>query len=273
MKTPTIAALAIALLLAACSTTTNDTTTTVTDAPAPNPIDLAGTRWVADAMFLGGAQAPLVPRAQPTLDFAADGLTLGGTTGCNSYGGEYSLGSGTITIGALSQTEMACEEPLMQQEANVLSILADATVITLEDGVLSVGRLGGSMLQFVDRAVAFPGAELTGTRWIADTLIRGGAAMTLVPGSEVTLLLDAASSEATGSAGCNTFTASFESDRTQVTFGPIVATEIGCEQQAIMEQEAFVLATLGGEMRAEIDGTRLTLTAKTGDAISFRAAE
>lgn len=268
---------ALAIVFAACSSVTSDITdttlpgTTVSDSAPSDPVPLAGTRWVGSAMFLGGAPAPLVPQGEPTLDFPEDGRTFGGSTGCNSFGGEYELGAGAIEFGGMNMTEMACEEPLMRQEDNVLRILSEASFFSIKDGVLTIGRLGGSTLQFIERSVAFPDVELTGTQWIGDTLITGGAASTVIRGTEITLFIDAAASEATGSTGCNEYGASVEASRTQLTFGPVEHTEIGCQQDGIMEQEAFVLSVLQGELRVEISGDRLTLTAPTGDALSFRA--
>lgn len=261
---------ALAMLFAACNSDAADTT--VPDTSAVSPASLAGTRWVATAMFLGAAPAPLVPNGEPTLDFDADGRTFGGSTGCNSFGGEYVRNGGAIEFGAMNMTEMACEEPLMLQETRVLDILGQATMYTLEDGLLWIGQLGGSSLQFIERAAAFPDVELTGTQWIADTIIRGATASTVVPGTEITLFIDAAASEATGSTGCNDYRSSVEASRTQLTFGQTDVTERGCEGAGIMEQEAFVLSVLRGELRVEISGDRLTLTAPTGDGLSFRAA-
>jgi heat shock protein HslJ len=261
---------ALAILVAACSSDAADTT--VPDTAATGPGSLAGTRWVGSAMFLGAAPVPLVPQGEPTIDFDVDGRSFGGSTGCNSFGGEYRAADGAIEFGAMNMTEMACEEPLMRQEANVLDILSEASFFTVEDGVLSIGRLGGSTLQFIERAVAFPDVELTGTQWIADTIIRGAAASTVVPGTQITLFIDAAASEARGSTGCNDYVASVEPSRTQLTFGQTDVTERGCEGAGIMDQEAFVLSVLQGELQVEISGDRLRLTAPTGDALGFRAA-
>ena len=268
---------ALAILLAACGTDAADTTlpagTAVPDTTsAAEPAALAGTRWVANGMFLGSAPVPLVPRAEPTLDFDVDGRTFGGSTGCNSYGGEYVLDGG-ITFGPMNMTEMACEEPLMHQESNVLRILEEATVFTIKDGVLTVGRLGGSTLQFIDRAVAFPDVELTGTQWIADTIIRGPAASTVIQGTEITLFIDSAASRATGSTGCNDYVASVEASRTQLTFGSRSVTERGCVGEGTMDQEAFVLSVFQGELQVTTEGDRLTLLTPTGDGLSFRAEE
>ena len=260
----------LALVLAACGGDSSPNTT-VTEPPTPDPIKLSGTRWVATQMFLGGAPVAFVPNAEPTVDFNDDGRSFGGSTGCNSFFGEYQIGGGTIAFGGMGQTEMACEEPLMTQEFNVMSVFADAEIYTIENGILTIGQLGGSALQFEDRAVAFPDAELTGTQWIADTVITGQAASTLVPGSEVTLFIDAAASEARGVASCNSYTASVEWDRTQLTFGQTSFTEMACIGDGIMEQEDFVLSVLRGELQVDIDGERLTLTAPDGLGLSFRA--
>lgn len=269
---------AVAIVLGACTSVITDRTdptvsdTTMPDTPVVGPGSLAGTRWVATGMFLGGAPAPLVPQGEPTLDFEEDGRTFGGSTGCNSFGGEYVRDGGAIEFGGMNMTEMACEEPLMRQETNVLRILQEASFFTVEDGVLTVGRLGGSTLQFIERAVAFPDVELTGTQWIADTVMTKGAASTVVQGTEITLFVDATASRATGSTGCNDYGASVEASRTQLTFGQVEHTERACEDAGVMEQEAFVLSVLQGELRVDISGDRLTLTASTGDALSFRAA-
>ena len=261
---------ALALIAAACGSDSSETT--VPD-PATDPVDLGGTRWVADKITIGAAPVPIVPNAQPTLDFNDDGRSFGGSTGCNSYFGEYVQGDGTIQFGGMGMTEMACEPPLMQQESNVFSILEAASVFTLADGVLVIGQVGGSTIEFIDRAVAFPDVELTGTQWVADTIISGGAASTMVPNAPVTLFIDAAASQATGSTGCNEYTASVEPGRTQLTFGQMAVTERGCVGEGIMDQEQFVLAIFQGELQVTIEGDRLTLLDRNGDGLGFKAAE
>jgi heat shock protein HslJ len=271
---------AVALVVAACgsdsSTTSNPSTstsdTTVNPADPSDPVDLAGTRWVADTLILGGAVVPIVPLAEPTIDFTEDGRGFGGTTGCNSYGGEYTVAGNTIQFGAMNQTEMACEEPLMRQERDVLTVLQSATAFTLQDGVLTIGDITGSALQFIDRAVAFPDAELTSTQWVADTLLMGDTASSMDAANPVTLFIDSTASEATGSTGCNDYTASVEPSRTQLTFGQMSVTERGCVEAGVMETEQFVLALFQGELQVDIDGDRLTLRGPDGNGLSFTAA-
>jgi heat shock protein HslJ len=272
---------AIALVAAACgddtastpnpSSSTPDTTVNQPDSPAP--FDLAGTRWVADSLFVGGAVVPIVPLAEPTIDFTDDGRSFGGTTGCNSYFGDYTIDGTTIQFGGIGQTEMACEEPRMKQESDVLSVFQAATTYSIVDGVLTIGDITGNALQFIDRAVAFPDAELTGTQWIADTLLMGDAASSMDAANPVTLLINAAASEATGSTGCNEYVASVEPGRTQLTFGQMSVTERGCVGDGVMETEQFVLELFQGELIVDIDGSRLTLLAPNGNGLSFTTSD
>jgi len=267
----------LALVAVACGSDSSDTTeptvdptdTTVNEPGNEAPNDLAGTRWVATDVFVGGAPLQIFPQAEPTIDFTDDGLSYGGTTGCNSYFGDYTAGNGTITLGSIGQTEMACEEPLMRQESEVLAILQAATTYSLADGVLTIGQLGGSAIQFIDRTEAFPDAELTGTQWIADSIVLGDVITSMDAANPVTLFIDAAASEATGSTGCNDYTASVEASRTQLTFGQMSVTERGCVGEGIMETEAFVLELFQGELSVEISGSRLTLLAADGSGLSF----
>lgn len=270
MRNKSLAAIltAIALLAAACGGDPDSSATT--DPPTPDPINLAGTRWVATGMFLGGAPVAFVPDARPTIDFSNNGREFGGSTGCNSYFGEYTVGGGTIGFGGIGQTEMACQQPLMEQEANVIAILQQASVYSVADGILTIGQLGGSALQFEDRSVAIPDAALAGTLWNADTIVTGQAATTLVPGSQITFRIDPNDSTARGTTGCNDYGASVEWDDSQIVFGQVEATEKGCDP-ALMEQENFVLTLLNGELSVDIDGDRLTLTAPDGRGISFTA--
>ena len=269
MNRLTLALAALSIVAAACGSDTSDTT--VPDAPAPDPIKLAGTRWVATKMFVGGAEVPLVPNASPTIDFDGNGRSAGGSTGCNSWFGDVSLGAGTIAFTGLGQTEMACEPPRMQQEATVLGVLQEASIFTLGDGTLTLGRVGGSTIEFIDRAVVFPDAELTGIHWVADTIIRGAAASTMLASAPVTLFIDPANSEATGSAGCNDYEASVEWGPDQLTFGTMSVTKRGCVDDAVSVQEQFVLSVLQGELDVAIDGDRLTITTLNGDGLGFRA--
>lgn len=115
-----LAAVAVALLaLAACGGSSQP--------------GLPGTSWVLTS--LDGSDP--VAGAVPTLGFSTDGR-LGGSSGCNQYGGDVTLGDGEITVGPIQATRMACDEPRMAQEAAYLEALQGATGYTSDGATLEI---------------------------------------------------------------------------------------------------------------------------------------
>lgn len=60
----------------------------------------------------------------PTLEFASDRFS--GSGGCNRYFGGYELNGDGIIVRGLGHTEMACEPPIMRQEAAFFAALNEA---------------------------------------------------------------------------------------------------------------------------------------------------
>ncbi len=132
MNTFRLAALAacMSLLLAACGGSGGD--------------PLAGTSWRLIAID----DSPVTPGRPITASFA-DGQ-VSGSSGCNSYGGVYTVRGDRLTTSDLSTTLMACPEPgVMDQEAAYVSILSSAQTFTLSDGQLLITGAGGDVLRFV----------------------------------------------------------------------------------------------------------------------------
>ena len=68
----------------------------------------------------------MVADSAVTLAFSADG-TAGGDTGCNSYGGDYTVEGDTLSFGEMVSTLMACEDQaVMAQEQAYLAALQSA---------------------------------------------------------------------------------------------------------------------------------------------------
>jgi heat shock protein HslJ len=79
----------------------------------------------------------LVEDSQITLSFE-DGR-VAAQAGCNSMNGAYTIADGTLAIqDELVQTLMACEEPLMAQDAWLAGFLTSGPAISLADGVLTL---------------------------------------------------------------------------------------------------------------------------------------
>jgi heat shock protein HslJ len=78
------------------------------------------------------AGQPVVAGHEPTATFSASEII--GTTGCNSYGGTYTLTGGKITFGPLRMTLMACAGPIGEVEGRFTAALAGATTVATDAG-------------------------------------------------------------------------------------------------------------------------------------------
>jgi heat shock protein HslJ len=86
---------AVSLVLAGCS--------------GGDPLD--GTSWRAVEI----AGRPVLEDVAATSEFS--GGEVGGSSSCNSYTGTYEVDGSAIVITNVGGTEMACDEPVMTQEA------------------------------------------------------------------------------------------------------------------------------------------------------------
>ena len=137
-------AIATCLVLASCASAGRDgAPTPVSSGPAGGPslAMLAGAPWTL--VSLGGQ--PLPPGARPpTVVF--DGTRLSGFAGCNHYTGQVAEKTpGSITIGPLAATKMACPSPAMEVEDRYLAALGRATQYTLAGGRLVLSGASGTV--------------------------------------------------------------------------------------------------------------------------------
>jgi heat shock protein HslJ len=87
--------------------------------------DLDGTTWTLLELDV---DQPTLPDAPVTLSFAGDQLS--GSGGCNTYSGGFTLGEDNpfvMTIGPVVSTQMACPEPVLNQETAYLTALQSVT--------------------------------------------------------------------------------------------------------------------------------------------------
>jgi heat shock protein HslJ len=94
---------------------------------------LIGSEWELSDL----AGLPVLPDHRPTLSFLEPGR-ITGTGSCNRYGGAADLGDGTIKVGPLATTRMACSEEIDAQEKAFLTALQNARKVELADGDLVV---------------------------------------------------------------------------------------------------------------------------------------
>ena len=94
---------------------------------------LTGTEW--ELRDLGGT--PVLDDRKPTMAFLEPGR-VSGTGSCNRYSGAAELGDGTIRVGQLASTRMACSTEVDNQEKAFLNALQNVRTMELVGGELVV---------------------------------------------------------------------------------------------------------------------------------------
>lgn len=220
--------------------------------------------WILTRATHGGAPISVPDGWQVTLRFTDDG-EVGGQA-CNHYGGTYDFDAGRITLSAMSMTEMACEDPMMDVEAAYHAALAEITGAERQGDRLT---LRGDAVELVyELRPEVPDAALEGTSWMLESLIQGDAVASVQ--GEPALVLQA-DGTFTGSTGCRDISGDFTVDGAAVTLGSIVTTDQACEA-ALEAQDRFVLDVLEGGFTVAIDGNHLTLTASDGNGLDYLSA-
>jgi heat shock protein HslJ len=117
--------------------------------------DLADTHWQLSSYGDIDAEVPVVEGSTITLDIGPNG-EIGGSAGCNSFGGTYTLDQGKIAVGEISSTLMACADQLvMDQEEQFLAALKSATGIEMNGDELTIlYNEGKSALRFLAATAA-----------------------------------------------------------------------------------------------------------------------
>lgn len=128
----------LVILLVACSGSANPST-------SAGDAALADTTW---KLFAIDKRKPIEAPNEITLSFS-DGQ-VSGNSGCNSFGGSYTVKGDKIQFSQLASTMMACMEPegIMEQEQIILQYLNQAKTYRFEDGRLVIEVSGQETLTY-----------------------------------------------------------------------------------------------------------------------------
>ncbi len=246
-------ALVAALALAACG---DDTTEPAGTEPATTePVgSSSGTSFEGRTWLSTGASGfEIVEGSVVRLSFE-DG-SISANAGCNSMSGGYTLEGDVLRIGAMASTQMACDDPLMDQDARLSELLSSGPSVSVEGDEL-VLTSGDTSITFLDREIADPDRPLEGTEWTVTGVIANEAVSS--GWGEAVATLTIADGTVSVATGCNTGSGSATVGEGTITFGPIATTKMMCDDDA-MQLEAAVLAALSGEATYEIEAGMMTL--------------
>lgn len=135
-------ALTVAVLAAAC----------MSYGPAAgasgDSVPLEGTQWRLTE--LGGRPSRPAGDDAPNLRLNAADKRAGGNTGCNSFGGEYTLSGESLRFGMMASTRRACtDEALNAQEGAYLSALSNVRTWRITGSSLELHGESGIVARFV----------------------------------------------------------------------------------------------------------------------------
>ena len=112
-----ISLIALFAFLTACSAATAD------------EIDITG-NWQLASGSVDGQAIPLIAGSPVTLNIT--GTELGGTSACNSYGGQFALDGSSMSIGDLVTTLMMCTPEVMDVEIPYTAALPEIDMVAID---------------------------------------------------------------------------------------------------------------------------------------------
>ena len=136
-------------------------------------------------------------------------------------------------------------------------------------GVLVLTSTGAAVAKSPPASPGTSGPTLEGTGWALQQLAVD-ATLTEVP-SDVAATLYLQDGQASGDAGCNTFSGDYSIDGDALTFGPMMSTMMICEGEKASTEAAY-LAGFPFVASYSLDGDALSLLDGSGDPVMTYAA-
>ena len=139
MKRLTLLLITLGLIISACTSTQ----------PGGEALTVPS-KWNLMSFGKSGTETPIIQDSIITLEFAENDQ-VGGTGGCNSYGGKFEVQGETITIKEIVSTLMACmDDQVMEQETQYFTALQGVSNYEISGDNLTIFYEDGqSQLNFV----------------------------------------------------------------------------------------------------------------------------
>jgi putative lipoprotein len=234
---------------------------------------LRGKTWTLRAYTLGGTETRVTADPRPTISF--DGSRAAGSTGCNQYGGAYTVDGTVLTIRQVAQTLRACAEPVARLESAFTQILQNVNQFNVGGDTLTLTTATGNTLVFGANGAGNPATaatgnpRLAGTNWQLARYTLNRATVTVAAARAPSLSFDTAG-RVSGSTGCNRFTGGYSSSIAGVlTFTAFATTRVACLGEGANLERAF-LTIVRGVTRYSGDAGTITLTSGAGSLVFRR---
>lgn len=130
--------LVLSLIISACndSEANSSDPMTVSSGSSTPPPELAAnnTNWQITAWEQNGVALTSLPPVEIAIDLEAQKIS--GFSGCNNFGGSFTLVDDEVTVRQLRSTQRGCEQAIMEQETKFLEAIAAVNHIRAEENQL-----------------------------------------------------------------------------------------------------------------------------------------
>jgi heat shock protein HslJ len=189
--------------------------------------------------------------------------TVSASAGCNLVSGAYRIEGGSLVVGDLAMTEMACPGR-DDRDTWLVGLLSSRPAVALDDDQLTLSTDSESVV-LLDRHLVDPDRPLVGTRWELTTIVDGEVASSVPAGVEVPWIEFSEGGQGRWYDGCNWGGASVEIVDGEMRIGEGEQTTRGCVDDGATAMSAAFGRVVGpGATTFEIDGPALHL--QRGDA-------
>jgi len=241
---------------------------------------LTNNNWTLVTYGPDEAPIPVMPETPINLTFTPEGI--GGSSGCNTYFGQFQYDINKLTFSGIGSTLIACADDIMAQENAYLDALRSASSYEINNGVLRITYRDG-VLTFNSSGTntGIPAVTVTpviggnaslnglaGVNWALSSFGPASAPVAVIPGSIITATFT--SSGVSGSAGCNTYNGNFTYDNAKLTFTPFITTKMACTDNNMMTQETTFLTALQSATGFQIVNGQLQIAYPDG-VLTFNA--
>jgi heat shock protein HslJ len=243
-----LALLVVALIAASAAGCGND------DGESADASSLEGVPWV----LVDGIDVEGWEDAAPSATFESERVS--GSTGCNRYNASHTVDEDALELAAIVSTRMACVPPRDEVERAFLGALERVAGWRVDADELVLVDVDDEELLRFGAATPVGSSSVTG-------VLRGDAFVSAIAGTEITATFSD-EGELSGSAGCNTYTATYTTDGGAIEITPPAATKKLCpDPEGVMEQEAAYLEGLASAARYRVDGGALELSTADGTRV------
>lgn len=224
---------------------------------------VTGVHWRVDSLTADGTTRKAPASAYLQID---EGGQARGNYGCNSFGARATVRGDRVDLGPAQSTDMACEKAPMAFEAALSRTLTGASLTAAVDrGRLTLTTKDGDRVHLTEEK----DVPLYGTRWQITSLVDGDVASSLPAqaAGKAWFTLDKKAGTATGSLGCNRFTAKATVGDGHLTLGAPRTTRKMCDG-SLMDTEKTLSKLFGRPLSYALGHRSATLTSENGQGVN-----